>query len=192
MHEKQISDYKMNLDQLLAEVKKHTENNIKRLEDKFAVLDDENLNKKASSKSWSAAECFKHLIVSNEFYLKYFPGITDQNRDKKRKDSDYKPTLTGKILVSMVNPENVKKGKAPGFMDPAKSSLKKDVVKRMLEDNKKILSIAEAAQNLDLNGIKVPLSITSLIKISLADTLLMLAYHSTRHINQAERAAGIK
>lgn len=182
----------MNLDQLLASVREQTGYNLKRLEDKFSGMDEETLNKKPSAESWSPAECFNHLIVSNHLYLKHFPGITDKNRDKKRTSSEYKPTLTGKILVSMVNPENVKKGKAPGFMDPSKSTVKAGVVARLQEDCKKILSIADVSEQLDLNKIKVPLSLTSLIKISLADTLLMLAHHCTRHINQAERAAGIK
>lgn len=50
--------------------------------------------------------------------------------------------------------------------------------------------LLDQAQKINLSSVKTAISLTSLVKIKLGDTLRFMIYHNERHILQAEKALG--
>jgi hypothetical protein len=55
-----------------------------------------------------------------------------------------------------------------------------------------MLELLHLAAKTDLNKVRTSISISSLIRLKLGDTLRVVIYHNERHIRQAERAIHLK
>jgi hypothetical protein len=61
------------------------------------------------------------------------------------------------------------------------------VIAEFIEQQEKSLALLRKAKRVDLNKIRVPISIAKFIKLKLGDTFLFLVAHNYRHILQADR-----
>jgi hypothetical protein len=147
----------------------------------------EQINKKPSPKSWSAAECFVHLNTYADAYLK-----NTNRKFSKRNDNDSEKEFTPRFLpakfIKVVGPDAKVKLKSIHLSETAQSNVDKNVVDRFIAYQKEFLDILDNASYKDLKQIKVVSPFARFLKFQLGEMLLLTLYHQQRHLNQAERA----
>ncbi|NRA13467.1 MAG: DinB family protein [Crocinitomicaceae bacterium] len=138
---------------------------------------------------WNIAEVLAHL---NEYSRNYQPTF-------KRKIENTRFTSVKEVFVSsplgraawksrkLGNAKNIKrKFKAQKGSNPSlDSSL---ITGREFEDFIKhqtdLQSIFELAQTVNMNRVKIPISISKIVRLRLGDALLFVIYHHERHVQQ--------
>lgn len=149
-------------------------------------LPKEALNWKASPDSWSILECLEHLNLYGDFYLPTFR--------EKISSSNYPavPLFSSGLLgnyfaTSMLPKEKLNKMKTFQDKNPAGNTLTIETVARFISQQQQLLEVLELAARVNLNKVKVPITITTLLRLRLGDTLRFVIYHNQRHLQQAER-----
>ncbi|NUN08216.1 MAG: DinB family protein [Ignavibacteriaceae bacterium] len=150
---------------------------------------EENFNTKQSLKSWSAAECIHHLLVTEKSYFPQLESLISENTETDRGLAPFRKTFFGTIMLFSVSPAPRFKLKAPSVFKPETSvthSLS------LLDDyethNSSVIKLFENASNLDLSELKIHSPATDRIKYNLGETFMIIFNHRLRHIAQAERA----
>lgn len=90
--------------------------------------------------------------------------------------------------MKLGNARNVKrKFNAPGEYNPSvnPSLVNGEEVKTLLNGQNEFLGIIEKSVAVSLKKVKVPISISKLVRLRLGDALLFVAYHNDRHMEQA-------
>jgi hypothetical protein len=171
------------------------EQNKNLVEQKFLSLPIERLNKKQNPDTWSATECFQHLLFTNEGYLKHFNEVVSRSQDANKiktfnhsVNHPFKHSLWGKFILYFVKPTTKMKSKTTKPFNPALCKVDKDVVRKYLEQNNQLIDAISKMKNLNLQNIKMPSPINEKIKYNLGDAIKILVMHDQRHIQQAERA----
>ena len=65
------------------------------------------------------------------------------------------------------------------------------VIATFLEQQEKLLLLLHQARRINLNKIKIPISIAKYIRLKLGDVFMFIIAHNIRHIRQAERAIAV-
>jgi len=155
----------------------------------FGELGIDQLNWKASLKSWSVAQCFDHLIVTHSLYFPLFERLAN---------GDVKPTFWekvsplsgffGRYLIRSLDPANVKPMKTTSKAYPSASEIGSDIIARFVKHQEQMIA---ALQKLPATIDPVKTIITSpligFVTYSLDDTFTILTHHCRRHFNQAKR-----
>jgi len=176
--------------QLLEEIKAITTTNIGVIRKRVIFLSDEQKSWKPNKNSWSINEIFAHL---NEYVKFYHP--TFQNAISTTKFTDpveiYTPSPLGRSAwksMKLGNLKNIKrKFKSARSYNPAidKTLIKGEDVANFEIAQKELLEIIDSASAVNLRKVKVPLSISKIIRFRLGDALLFVTYHNERHMQQA-------
>jgi hypothetical protein len=154
------------------------------------TLNHEQLNFKANDNSWSILECLEHLNLYGDYYL---PNITKalQNTKKAPSIPYFTSGWLGNYFVNAIkieNKEKINKMSCPDDKKPNQSTTDKSTIERFFIQQEKLVQLLEIAKEYDLNKVKIKISISKWIKISLGDTFRFYIYHIQRHIAQAEKA----
>lgn len=154
----------------------------------LCILSQEEFLMRPSPGQWSPAECLEHL---NMYAFHYHPIIAAAMREAGPYKSDYqfKSGFAGNFFANSLKPGKGIKLSAPADKNPHKTGMQDKVLERFLKHQKEMLDLLAKARKRDLNGIKIPLSISSLIKFKLGDTFRFLIYHNQRHVLQAVKTA---
>ena len=170
------------------------EQNKKIVAQKFLKLSKDALNKKPSTDSWSAAECFQHLLFTNGGYLEHFNEVVGKSQDADKIKTfshssmhPFKHTFWGKFIIYFVKPSTKMKSKTSKPFNPSFSKVEPDVVQKYLSHNDELITAISKLRNLDLKKLKMPSPINEKIKYNLGDAIKILVLHDQRHIQQAER-----
>lgn len=176
--------------QLLEEIKGITSTNIEVVRKRIIFLNDEQKSWKPNKNAWSINEIFAHL---NEFVIFYHP--TFQNAISTTKHTDpveiYTPSPLGKSAwksMKLGNLKNIKrKFKSARSYNPSidKSLIKGEDVANFEASQKELIEIIDSAYSVNLRKVKVPVSISKIIRFRLGDALLFVTYHNERHMQQA-------
>lgn len=154
----------------------------------FGSFDEEQLNWKPSSESWSVGQCLDHLITSNATYFPVLEGIAS---------GSYKPgawtkvpfaaDLFGRMIKKAVHPDNAKKYKTMPVFEPARSEIPASVVEDFAGQQEKLKVMFEKLDDQELLSKKVSSPASGMVTLRVADALEILALHERRHFNQAVR-----
>ena len=176
---------------LLENLYEQTELNINKAITEWQQLPSEILNAQPGENQWSAAQCLEHLNSYGRYYL---PAIA---KEIPRHAGTSKTThfLSGRIghyfynlMLTDNNVQAKKKMKSPkDHRPPARLDVHK-VLSEFIEQQEKLMELLTLAHQVDLNTVKVPISIAPFIKLKLGDTFLFYVAHINRHLAQAERA----
>jgi hypothetical protein len=154
------------------------------------VLENQPLNVlqwKPDQTSWSVLECLEHLNLYGDFYLPEIRKRMSQFQGTPASD-EFKTGLLGNYFAKMMLPrEKINRMKTFKDKNPSGSSLDYSTLDKFRNQQMQILELLESARSLDLNRIKTSISISSLIKLKLGDTLRVLIYHNQRHLAQANK-----
>jgi len=175
---------------LFNEVATITERNIQLLKGKFGSLSKAQLNWKPSKNVWSIAEIFAHL---NGYAAYYHPAFFDKmtkTRFTTPKEVFNSSPLGRSAWQSMKlgKQQNVKrKFNTPKNYNPhlTNSLLDGEELEQFLSRQYELLHVLEKAVAVNLRKVKVPISISKIIRLRLGDALLFVAYHNERHMQQA-------
>ena len=154
--------------------------------EKLKTYDLNTLTWKENEISWSILECLEHLNLYGNFYL---PQMEDKIKNSNTKsETEFKNGLLGNYFAkSMLPKEKLNKMKTFKDKNPLSADLDKTVIDKFINQQIKLMDLLNQSGNVNLNKVKIPTSISSLIKLKLGDTFQFFINHIIRHLNQINR-----
>ena len=139
---------------------------------------------------WSVAQILEHLNAYSRYYL---PAIEKaMSPVEKGRNAWFVSGFWGNYFTKMMMPTNVyevkNKMKAMKAYSPDKSVNVETAFSEFLEHQHKLFHLLELARRRDMNSVRVPVSISKLIRFKLGDTFRFLIAHEQRHMIQARNA----
>lgn len=165
--------------------------NRERFETLVADLSDEQAKWQPAAGRWSVGECIGHLNVTG---LLYQPRMTDAVTGGRQRGlagtAPYRErTLAGRLLLFLLNPDKLRRAKAPGSFQPAAGASLD--LESLLEDFRSVHAgwgrLLADADGLALGRIAFASPVSRLIRINLAEAFEINSIHEARHLGQAER-----
>ncbi len=153
----------------------------------FQNLDETLLLRPSTSGGWSIAQCLEHLNSYGHYYL---PRIQHSIEQAPEKNSGqlFKSSWLGNYFVQMMDPATSrKKYKAFRGHIPPPELEPYEVVGEFIRQQEMLLKLLNEAQRIDLNTLKIPLSISHWVKLKLGDIFGFIVAHNERHLIQAKR-----
>lgn len=156
---------------------------------KFASLTDGQINFHTSDGKWSVGECFDHLIVSNRMYYDKLAEKLNTGKLKNRKSDDIHVinTFLGNKIIQTVKPDSNKRMKTFRVFEPANTKFNDEVFEKFTHLQNKFVQLIGNFKKTDLSKVKVSSPVSKLIRLNIADVLMIIIHHNNRHIKQAEK-----
>lgn len=147
-------------------------------------LEPERLLRPAPDGGWSIAQCLEHLNSYGRYYL---PEIDKGLRQAKPTEKNtFASSWLGNYFTRMMEP-GPKKYKAPKDHRPAPALDTAAVIATFVEQQEALLAYLRRARQIDMEKIRIPISIARWIKLKLGDVFRFLVAHNERHMQQALR-----
>ncbi|MVN91900.1 DinB family protein [Mucilaginibacter aquatilis] len=155
--------------------------------------DEEMLNSAPVPGKWSIAQVLEHLNFYHNFYLPEIEKAFSKHKQIYNDDnSKFTSGRIGGYLTKIMQPDAAGKvsNKTKAFKDyiPAPYLNAQNVLNSFLQNQIRFANLIEQAQHYDLNSLRVPMSITKLIRLKLGDMLRVLVVHQQRHLIQINDA----
>lgn len=176
------------IESLENEVEKHLQ---------IAIHTFQNLNEAAllqipDTGGWNIAQCFEHLNSYGCYYLPQIKNALAKNLYSSSSNT-FKSTWLGSYFTKMMLPSNTKKYKAFKDHIPSENLNAYPVLAEFIEQQETLLSYLKQARNVDIDKIRIPISIAKWVRLKLGDVFQFMIAHDERHIQQAKRVLeGIK
>jgi hypothetical protein len=179
----------MTTKQLIEDVRLITMKNLELIHKKISFLNEDQKSWKINQSSWSINEIFAHMNDYAKFYHSTFLERIEKTRFREPNSIFMSSPLGRSAWKSMKlgNAKNVKrKFKSPKANNPSLdiSLLTGNEVSDFEKGQVELLSIIEKATTVNLRKVKVPISISKLIRFRLGDALMFVVFHNERHIQQ--------
>ena len=147
---------------------------------------DSELNWRENPESWNVLECLEHLNMYGDFYI---PEIEIAIKNSKTNFAlDFKSGFLGNYFaMSMLPKGKLNKIKTFKNKNPLNSNLDKVSINRFVTQQLKFIELLDKSRKIDLNKVKVKISISKWIKLKLGDIFRFVINHNSRHIKQIER-----
>lgn len=180
----------MTTTELLQEVKTITDTNQRLLEDRFANLSATQLKWKPMDSAWNIQEIFAHLNQYAHYYHAVFKKYIAKTKFRTPRENFLSSPLGRSAWKSMKlgNAKNIKrKFKAPKGYNPLlePSLISGNDLNDLLSNLNELQQIIESASTVNIRRVKIPISISKIIRLRLGDALLFVVYHNERHLQQA-------
>jgi hypothetical protein len=153
----------------------------------FGHLTPSQLNWKPSADRWSVAQCFDHLLNSNEGYLPIIESVLAGKKQTFWESMPLIPKLGGRFLIKSLDPANTRKMKAPTRFEPAQSDISGSVINDFIDQQGKLVDRMKATEHLNLEQIVITSPALAVITYSLMDAYRIIVVHEQRHFQQAKR-----
>lgn len=174
----------------LANLQTKTEGHIRGVMMDFQNLDENTLNQSAIDGGWSIAQCLEHLNTYGNYYL---PLLKSEIAKCAAPNTSgvYTTSLLGTYLISVTDPQkSTIKLKAAKRHQPLGNLPAHQIVADFIGQQKILLNLLRKAEDIDVNRVKIPLSIASWVRLPLGDILHFMVVHTSRHLLQANRNLG--
>ena len=139
---------------------------------------------------WTAIQALEHLNMYGRYYLPAIEKAISLNTGGKA--AWFNTGRMGGYFTNMMKPKNVfeikNKMKAPKGYVPAVALNPETVINEFVEQQQQLLQLLDRARERNLNDIRIPITISKLIKLKLGDTFRFLVAHEQRHMVQARNA----
>lgn len=145
--------------------------------------------------AWSAAQCLEHLNIYGRYYLPAMEKAIEGAKQKgSRSTENFSPGWLGDYFAKLMRPKPdgqlKSKMKAPKNAVPSASPDPRAMLAEFIDQQEKLLQLLAAAADVNLNKVRIPISIAPWVRLKLGDTFLFFTGHIERHLLQAERAMG--
>jgi DinB superfamily len=174
---------------LLADLKAQTEKIIAETESQFATLSAEDLHLREDPSRWCIAECLEHLCLYGDYYLPAIENaIGHAKKLKKNAKAEFHPGYLGEYFAKSMLPQSqaiTNKMKTFRDKDPMGTILPANIIHRFLDQQKETLRLLDEAELVDLEAVRIPITITRFIRLKLGDVLRFVVHHNLRHVQQA-------
>jgi len=171
----------------LAEVRSGLQNVARDTETTFGTLDTRQLNWRADESRWSVAQCFQHLLTSNDLVLRAAKDALDHGPRSPWQRIPGLPKLFGPALIKSQAPTSKGKYKAPTHARPTTSDIAPDILDRFGAQQR---MLADWIGTLDENRAARVIMASPFIRFitySVLDSCRLLIAHDHRHVEQARR-----
>jgi hypothetical protein len=167
-----------------------TNENITVVQKKMIHLGKNQLNWSPNSDSWSITEILAHLNKYASFYHQTLDEKISKTRFTEPKDTFTSSPLGRSAWKSMKlgNAKNVKRRfKSPKGTNPQLETelITGHEVDDFIKNQQELITILDAAHGVSLRKVKIPISISRIVRLRLGDALMFVIYHNQRHIQQA-------
>lgn len=166
-----------------------TQENIDNVKKYTAKLSAQQLKWRPNPGVWSVEDVLAHLNEYAKYYHPTFLKKIESTRFTNTKEGFVSSPLGRSAWKSMKlgNARNVKrKFKAPKGQNPTlePNLINGNEVSDFLGNQSEILEIIDRAQTVNLRRVKIPISISKIVRLRLGDALLFVVYHNQRHVQQ--------
>lgn len=149
----------------------------------YQNLDADTLSKPSATGGWSIAQCLEHLNSYGNYYL---PQIEKTLHNKQSHSTTFTSGWLGDYFTKSMDPTAGKKMKALKGHIPTAQLNSYAVVAEFIQQQEQLLTYLRQARQADLD-IRIPITISKLIRLKLGDVFQFLIMHDQRHIQQANR-----
>lgn len=179
----------MTTKELIQTVNDITRNNLDVIQKKVNKLSENQLTWIPNPGVWSVQQVLAHLNEYGRYYHPMLLKKIENTRFLSTKEAFVSSPLGRSAWKSMKlgKARNIKrKFKAPKGYNPTidKEIVHGNEVDEFMHQQQELLTITEKAQNVNLRRVKVPISISKIIRLRLGDALLFITYHNERHVQQ--------
>lgn len=147
----------------------------------YQNLDETALSFSIDEQSWNIAQCLAHLNTYGHYYLPKMEAILTKPNEVSK--TAYVPGRLGSYFVRMMDINKQKKYKAAKQHQPQVKDAYAEVTE-FIDQQETFLKYIKAFEVVDVNNIKIPISISQLVKLRLGDVLAFMVMHNERHIHQ--------
>jgi uncharacterized damage-inducible protein DinB len=176
--------------QLIFDLETQVDQLISKAISEWQLLPDSQFALKPSANAWSANECLQHLNSYGRYYLPAIQkaleratSVTTQNFT-----SGWLGNYFTKLMMPKENGSLASKTKSPKDHAPTKIIDSHRVIAEFIDQQEIFLKLLRDSKQIDLNKVKVSISIAPFIKLKLGDVFMFLVAHLIRHRQQADRA----
>jgi len=150
------------------------------------------LERQPAPDKWSIAQVLDHLNRYGQYYL---PRLESALQKAAPGREDYKPGWLGDYFTRLMQPGAdgviAKKMKAPkGYRPPYKQDGKHNVA-LALEQQAHLMTLLEQATTKDMASVRIPISLSPVLRLKAGDTFRFLVAHQNRHLVQIRQALAI-
>lgn len=179
----------MTTKELIDIASKITIENIENVQNSVVSLSNKQLTWRPAAGSWNITEVLAHLNASGTYYNPVFLRKIENTRFTSTKEAFISSQLGKSAWKSMKlgNAKNVKrKFKSQKGANPSldNSLITGSEVQSFLDSQNDFLHVFEKAQSINIRRVKIPISISKIVRLRLGDALLFVVYHNQRHIQQ--------
>lgn len=155
--------------------------------DLFAGLTQAQFGWRPAPGRWSIGECVAHLNTSGDVYLPRIDAMIEEARAKGyRSQGPYKHHWIGHTFARSFEPPPRFRAKAPKvFLPPPVDHAIDRTTAAFLKLQDSWMDRLQRANGFDLGRVRTMSPVTSLIKLTLEETFLLMAGHQRRHLWQA-------
>lgn len=172
---------------LLDQFHQRTEAILSKAVTEWQNLPPQQLLKKTAPDRWSAAQCMVHLNVYGDYYL---PAIEVAIQRAQSRGSSpgafFRSGFLGAYFTKLMQPDSKTKMKSPANAVPPEVVDPSTVLAQFIDQQEQLLTLIERARTVNLNQVRVPISIAQWIRLKLGDTFGFYIAHQERHVLQAE------
>lgn len=145
------------------------------------------LSKPPATGKWSVVQVLYHLNSYNRYYLPHIEQVI-KNGSNTPYSATFKAGVIGNYFTNAMLPGNdgaVKNVmKAPKDHTPTATYADIAAINEFIEGQQKLMALLKEAREVNMTRLRVPISISTLIKIRLGDTFRFLVAHQQRHFVQ--------
>jgi len=137
---------------------------------------------------WSVIQVLAHL---NSYAAYYIPALEKALQADKPAKLTFKPGWFGNYFTRIMQPQAdgtiAKKMKSPKDHRPAERPDADKELENFLSWHQQLLDLLKLAERKDIGAIRVPISISKLIRLKAGDTFRFFLAHEERHFLQIAR-----
>ncbi len=179
--------------QLLESLHQQTETLLQKAIGEWQMLPPEVLSAQPSPTQWSVAQCLEHLNIYGRYYLPAIEKAIQKARQNGAVPArEFHSGWLGNYFTNLMLPQSdgklKSKMKAPKNAVPAAYPDARAMLAEFIDQQETMLRLLDAAASVNLNQIRIPISIMPWLRLKLGDTFSFVIAHIERHVLQAERA----
>jgi len=175
--------------ELILTVRTITHENIDAINQHVRKLSSEQLNWRPNPGVWSVADTLAHLNEFSRYYHSAFVKKIENTRFVSTKEAFMSSPLGRSAWKSMKlgNAKNVKRKfkAAKGYnptIDP--SLVTGNEYSQFIDYKEELISIFKQAEGVNIKRVKIPISMSKIVRLRLGDALLYVVFHNQRHVEQ--------
>lgn len=166
-----------------------TQENLEAINSSVKKLSENQLNWAPNVGVWSVSQVLAHLNEYGRYYYPTFEKKIENTRFTSTKEAFISSPLGRSAWKSMKlgNAKNIKrKFKAQKGYNPSidNSLVTGNEFADFIAQQNSLLQIIEKAQSVNFRRVKIPISISKIVRLRLGDALLFVTYHNQRHVQQ--------
>lgn len=171
----------------LAEIRSGLEDIARDVHATFGGLDARQLNWRPDESRWSVAQCFQHLVTSNELALQASKDALGNAPRSLWQRIPALPRLVGPALINSQAPTARGKYKAPSRARPTASDISGDILDRFIVQQRVLADWMGTLDERSAARAVMSSPFVRFVAYSVLDGCRLILAHEHRHIQQARR-----